>query len=109
MDPHNERKVFELVVNISCKENTAQYFLLTPKVGILLKISSRNKFSIRKKYAPVDIFFMVKRILLQITSESCVHMRLLKEFVENGQSVEKKLFIIKDRDGKGYALPLILP
>ena len=32
MDPINERKVFELVVKTACRENTSQYFLLTPKV-----------------------------------------------------------------------------
>uniref|UniRef100_T1IJX8 Structural maintenance of chromosomes protein 5 n=1 Tax=Strigamia maritima TaxID=126957 RepID=T1IJX8_STRMM len=34
MDSTNERKVFELLVQISCRESTAQYFLLTPKVSI---------------------------------------------------------------------------
>ena len=32
MDPVNERKVFELVVQTVCKQSEAQYFLLTPKV-----------------------------------------------------------------------------
>lgn len=32
MDPNNERRVFELVVQTACKENTSQYFLITPKV-----------------------------------------------------------------------------
>ncbi|XP_052777305.1 structural maintenance of chromosomes protein 5-like [Mya arenaria] len=32
MDPVNERKVFELVVQTVCKESSSQYFLLTPKL-----------------------------------------------------------------------------
>ncbi|XP_059171563.1 structural maintenance of chromosomes protein 5-like [Physella acuta] len=32
MDPKNERKVFELVVQTVCKANASQYFLLTPKL-----------------------------------------------------------------------------
>ena len=34
MDPNNERRVFELVVKTACKENTSQYFLITPKVRL---------------------------------------------------------------------------
>ncbi|XP_072038157.1 structural maintenance of chromosomes protein 5-like [Amphiura filiformis] len=32
MDPSNERRVFDLVVKTACKENTSQYFLITPKL-----------------------------------------------------------------------------
>ncbi|XP_076444163.1 structural maintenance of chromosomes protein 5-like [Babylonia areolata] len=32
MDPVNERKVFELVVQTVCKQSASQYFLLTPKL-----------------------------------------------------------------------------
>nr|XP_054376007.1 structural maintenance of chromosomes protein 5 isoform X4 [Pongo abelii] len=32
MDPVNERRVFEMVVNTACKENTSQYFFITPKL-----------------------------------------------------------------------------
>uniref|UniRef100_A0A8I3WDB2 Structural maintenance of chromosomes protein 5 n=1 Tax=Callithrix jacchus TaxID=9483 RepID=A0A8I3WDB2_CALJA len=32
MDPINERRVFEMVVNTACKENTSQYFFITPKM-----------------------------------------------------------------------------
>ncbi|RUS91866.1 hypothetical protein EGW08_000437 [Elysia chlorotica] len=32
MDPKNERKVFELVVQTVCKKSCSQYFLLTPKL-----------------------------------------------------------------------------
>ena len=32
MDARNERMVFDLLVLISCRENTSQYFLLTPKL-----------------------------------------------------------------------------
>ncbi|XP_057299997.1 structural maintenance of chromosomes protein 5-like [Hydractinia symbiolongicarpus] len=32
MDPNNERRVFELVVETVCKPNTSQYFLITPKL-----------------------------------------------------------------------------
>jgi len=34
MDPNNERRVFELVVETACRPNTSQYFLITPKVRI---------------------------------------------------------------------------
>lgn len=32
MDPINERRVFDLLVQTACQETSAQYFLLTPKV-----------------------------------------------------------------------------
>lgn len=32
MDPVNERKVFDLIVQNSCSKHSAQYFLLTPKL-----------------------------------------------------------------------------
>lgn len=32
MDPVNERKVFEIIVQNSCSRLQAQYFLLTPKL-----------------------------------------------------------------------------
>ncbi|XP_066935850.1 structural maintenance of chromosomes protein 5-like [Clytia hemisphaerica] len=32
MDPKNERRVFELVVETVCRPNTSQYFLITPKL-----------------------------------------------------------------------------
>ena len=32
MDPFNERRVFDLLVQTACQESSAQYFLLTPKV-----------------------------------------------------------------------------
>ena len=32
MDPNNERRVFELVVETACRPYTSQYFLITPKV-----------------------------------------------------------------------------
>ena len=32
MDPVNERKVFELVVQTVCQKSKSQYFLLSPKV-----------------------------------------------------------------------------
>ena len=40
MDPTNERKVFELVVKTACREDTSQYFLLTPKVHTVNGIKS---------------------------------------------------------------------
>ncbi len=33
MDPINERRVFDLLVQTACQETSAQYFLLTPKVN----------------------------------------------------------------------------
>ena len=32
MDPVNERKVFDIIVQNSCSKHMAQYFLLTPKL-----------------------------------------------------------------------------
>lgn len=32
MDPTNERRVFEMIVETACKKRTCQYFLITPKV-----------------------------------------------------------------------------
>jgi hypothetical protein len=32
MDPINERKVFDIIVQNSCSKQLAQYFLLTPKL-----------------------------------------------------------------------------
>lgn len=32
MDPENERKVFDIIVQNSCSKQFAQYFLLTPKL-----------------------------------------------------------------------------
>ena len=32
MDPNNERRVFDLVVETVCRPNTSQYFLITPKL-----------------------------------------------------------------------------
>lgn len=32
MDPVNERRVFEMVVRTACKNDTSQYFFITPKV-----------------------------------------------------------------------------
>lgn len=43
MDPNNERRVFELVVKTACKENTSQYFLITPKVRLYLPRFSESK------------------------------------------------------------------
>ena len=40
MDPNNERRVFELVVETACRPNTSQYFLITPKVRRYCPVSS---------------------------------------------------------------------
>lgn len=32
MDPMNERRVFQMVVETACKKRTSQYFFITPKV-----------------------------------------------------------------------------
>ena len=41
MDAANEKRVFELLVRTSCHENSAQYFLLTPKLLPGLEYSAR--------------------------------------------------------------------
>ncbi|XP_071488629.1 structural maintenance of chromosomes protein 5-like [Diadema antillarum] len=43
MDPSNERKVFEFVVETACRENTSQYFLITPKLLLNLKYGPKMK------------------------------------------------------------------
>ena len=35
MDPNNERKVFELMVETSTRPNTPQHFLMSPKVKVV--------------------------------------------------------------------------
>lgn len=32
MDPNNERKIFQMLVDITCKEGQSQYFFITPKL-----------------------------------------------------------------------------
>jgi chromosome segregation ATPase len=41
MDPRNERLVHERMVDIACRENTSQYFLITPKLLSGLKYHER--------------------------------------------------------------------
>ncbi|TVY55733.1 Structural maintenance of chromosomes protein 5 [Lachnellula cervina] len=43
MDPRNERMVHERMVDIACKENTSQYFLITPKLLTGLRYDKRMK------------------------------------------------------------------
>ena len=42
MDPHNERRVFEVIVNSSAEESTSQYFLITPKVNPFYPSTKRD-------------------------------------------------------------------
>ncbi|KAL9986165.1 hypothetical protein ACROYT_G000260 [Oculina patagonica] len=44
MDPNNERRVFELVVETACRPNTSQYFLITPK--LLPDLTYKDKMTI---------------------------------------------------------------
>lgn len=32
MDPTNERKIFQMLVDITCREDQSQYFFVTPKL-----------------------------------------------------------------------------
>lgn len=32
MDPKNERKIFQMLVDITCKPDQSQYFFVTPKL-----------------------------------------------------------------------------
>ncbi|XP_046315368.1 structural maintenance of chromosomes protein 5 isoform X3 [Marmota monax] len=59
MDPINERRVFEMVVNTACKENTSQYFFITPK--ILCGIGRS-----------VNTLILTKHLVLRI-KHSCTH------------------------------------
>ncbi|KAM8983398.1 structural maintenance of chromosomes protein 5 [Ara ararauna] len=44
MDPINERRVFEMVVNTACKESTSQYFFITPK--LLQNLTYNDKMTV---------------------------------------------------------------
>ncbi|XP_054139241.1 structural maintenance of chromosomes protein 5 isoform X1 [Melozone crissalis] len=44
MDPTNERKVFEMVVETACKKRTSQYFLITPK--LLQNLTYNDKMTV---------------------------------------------------------------
>lgn len=55
MDAINERKVYELVVQTACRENTSQYFLLTPKVGRIRSLVNSLKVINKCSY---DIVFI---------------------------------------------------
>ncbi|KAJ8113215.1 hypothetical protein OPT61_g4610 [Boeremia exigua] len=46
MDPRNERKVHERMVDIACQEHTSQYFLITPKLLTGLKFHPKMKVHI---------------------------------------------------------------
>ncbi|KKY22439.1 putative structural maintenance of chromosome complex subunit [Diplodia seriata] len=56
MDPRNERMVHERMVDIACKERTAQYFLITPKLLHGLKFHPRMTVHCiaSGEYMPVD-------------------------------------------------------
>lgn len=43
MDPRNERMVHERMVEIACREHTAQYFLITPKLLTGLRYDPRMR------------------------------------------------------------------
>ena len=57
MDPNNERKVFELMVETACREHTSQYFLLTPKVINIsyykLRVYFNNLFTLQMVFIKV--------------------------------------------------------
>lgn len=48
MDPVNERRVFDMVVNTACKENTSQYFFVTPK--LLQNLTYTDKMTVLLVY-----------------------------------------------------------
>ncbi|XP_005489702.1 structural maintenance of chromosomes protein 5 isoform X1 [Zonotrichia albicollis] len=48
MDPTNERRVFEMVVETACKKRTSQYFLITPK--LLQNLTYNNKMTVLLVY-----------------------------------------------------------
>ncbi|KAI0476179.1 hypothetical protein GGR56DRAFT_665927 [Xylariaceae sp. FL0804] len=43
MDPRNERKAYERMVEIACREHTSQYFLITPKLLTGLRYDPRMR------------------------------------------------------------------
>uniref|UniRef100_A0ACB8ERE1 Structural maintenance of chromosomes protein 5 n=1 Tax=Sphaerodactylus townsendi TaxID=933632 RepID=A0ACB8ERE1_9SAUR len=48
MDPVNERRVFDVVVETACKESTSQYFFITPK--LLQNLSYAEKMTVLLVY-----------------------------------------------------------
>ena len=65
MDPNNERRVFELVVKTACKENTSQYFLITPKVGLTaIALCHVHLMGVTCSYNLPASFFSVKGMRL---------------------------------------------
>nr|XP_056703901.1 structural maintenance of chromosomes protein 5 [Euleptes europaea] len=48
MDPVNERRVFDVVVETACKESTSQYFFITPK--LLQNLSYAKKMTVLLVY-----------------------------------------------------------
>ncbi|XP_030920667.1 structural maintenance of chromosomes protein 5 isoform X2 [Geospiza fortis] len=49
MDPMNERRVFEMVVETACRKGTSQYFLITPK--LLQNLTYNDKMTVLFVYS----------------------------------------------------------
>ncbi len=75
MDPVNERKVFDIIVQNSCSKQFAQYFLLTPKLLPDLKFDERTNV--------ICVFNGPKNL---------AHTKYnLKRFIENRKNLNEKL------------------
>lgn len=79
MDPINERRVFDLLVQTACRETSAQYFLLTPKVIVLNLIKPD--------------FYQILPIQLLPGLNYSPNMKI--HFVQNGEHVCKEWPIAK--------------
>ena len=82
MDPSNERRVFDLVVETVCRPGTSQYFLITPKVAMILNdffaycqilelyVLSSSRKDVFKIFEDVGVKFFFKLIGFKETSAS---------------------------------------
>ncbi|XP_027508334.1 structural maintenance of chromosomes protein 5 isoform X1 [Corapipo altera] len=79
MDPVNERRVFQMVVETACKKKASQYFLITPK--LLWNLTYSDKMTVLFVYSgPFMVeskkwntkYFMKRRRRLSRMAEQCI-------------------------------------
>ncbi|XP_050184943.1 structural maintenance of chromosomes protein 5 [Myiozetetes cayanensis] len=79
MDPVNERRVFQMVVETACKKRSSQYFLITPK--LLWNLSYNDKMTVLFIYSGPFMmeaeewntkYFMKRRRRLSRMDEQCI-------------------------------------
>ena len=87
MDERNERKVFDLILETAVRENTAQYFLLTPKLlsdleyerGVRIHfVHSGSKMKCSSKEWNLDKFMSAARRMHNVRWYICLSMSFWK-------------------------------